>query len=118
MHFEIPRLNKKKPQSASRPLPQYSALLLAWLKDGRLCSAQRNVHHQHLLQNKNERKTKCSDKKVAVGNEFLGNDAERTLQRGREAAKLAFLDRLKLRFRNNWRHHLIGIMPPNFIKVE
>jgi len=43
------------------------------LKDGRLCSAQRNVHHQQLLQNKNERKTKGSDEKEAIGNELLGN---------------------------------------------
>jgi len=56
-----------------QPLPQCSALLPAWLKDERQCGGQRNVHHQHLLQNKNERKTKCSDEKEAIGNELSGN---------------------------------------------
>jgi len=97
-------VNKKKPQLASRPLPQCSELLLACMKDGRLCRARRNVHYQQLLQNKNERKTKCSDKKEAIGNELLGNafflnDAFRTFQ-SRQAAKLAFLGTLKLRFRD------------------
>ena len=97
-------VNKKKPQLVSRPLPQCSELLLACMKDGRLCRARRNVHYQQLLQNKNERKTKCSDKKEAIGNELLGNafflnDAFRTFQ-SRQAAKLAFLGTLKLRFRD------------------
>ena len=53
---------------------------------------------------KDERKTKCSDKKEAIGNELLGNafflnDAFRTFQ-SRQAAKLAFLGTLKLRFRD------------------
>jgi len=43
------------------------------VKDERLCCARRNYCHQHLLQNKNERKIKCSDKKKAIGNELLGN---------------------------------------------
>src|SRR3989339_274341 len=43
------------------------------MKDGRQCSARRNVHHQHLLQNKNERKTKHSDKKEAIAIDFWGD---------------------------------------------
>jgi len=43
------------------------------MKDERQRSARRNFYHQHLLQNKNKRKTKGQDKKKAVSNELLGN---------------------------------------------
>ena len=49
------------------------ALLLAWMKDGRQYSAQRNFHHQDLQHKQRRKKTKGSDEKESIGNEFLGN---------------------------------------------
>ena|SRR3989339_456444 len=70
------------------------------MTDERGHHARRNYHYGHLVQNKNERKTKCSDKKEAVGNDyfwmpFLGNDAERTLQ-SRQAGSETSADELAL----------------------